>query len=226
MPINVTCPGCLERFSVAEKFAGKEGPCPNCKQKITIPSAEEQVVIHAPDDGGPKDAKGRSVLKTKKAKDAKFSVPVAAGVGVVSLVVVVTAFFAPASPVLLSAGAVVLGPILAWAGYGFLRDSELEPYSGNALLIRSLACGVGFAAVWGIYSLLAYQLAGEWPIPPLEIYQMLIAAGVAVGIGTFGSYVSLDLDPALGGVHCGLYLLVTIVLRLIMGLSALPGLGG
>ena len=74
MPINVTCPGCLKRFSVADKFAGQKGPCPKCKAVITIPKKEDEVVIHAPDhsEAGAVGAGGRHVLKTYKRKDTKF----------------------------------------------------------------------------------------------------------------------------------------------------------
>ena len=74
MPIQVTCPGCLKRFSVADKFAGQKGPCPKCKQIITIPKKEDEVVIHAPDhsEAGAVGASGRNVLKTFKRKDTKF----------------------------------------------------------------------------------------------------------------------------------------------------------
>ncbi|MEM6799736.1 MAG: hypothetical protein AAF589_09495 [Planctomycetota bacterium] len=230
MPITVTCPGCLKRFSVGDQHAGKQGPCPQCKELITIPKLDEQVVIHAPDDGAPKDAKGRSVLKTTKTKDGKFSPIVAGGVGLVSLLVLVVALLArfgtaPAGLPVLATGAVVLGPLLAWAGYGFLRDSELEPYTGNALLVRTLVCGLGFAAGWGAYALLCYQLGGEWPIGSLAPFQMLIAAAGAVAAGTLASYASLDLEPTIAGVHCALYLLVTILLRWIMALPPVPGLG-
>ena len=71
MPIQVTCPKCLKRFQVSDKFAGKEGPCPNCKNVIKVPDKSEEVVIHAPDDGAPKDRSGKSVLKpiTRKETD-------------------------------------------------------------------------------------------------------------------------------------------------------------
>src|SRR3954471_19717276 len=74
MPIPVTCPGCLKRFSVADKFAGKQGPCPNCKKTITIPKLEDQVVIHAPEhsEAGAVGAGGRHALKTYKRTDTKF----------------------------------------------------------------------------------------------------------------------------------------------------------
>ncbi|MEM8865061.1 MAG: hypothetical protein AAGF31_05890, partial [Planctomycetota bacterium] len=98
-------------------------------------------------------------------------------------------------------------------------------YQGTALLIRATACGLAFAAAWGVYTLLAYQLGGEWPIDTLGLPQMAIAAVVAIGVGAFASYVSLDIDPAIGAVHCGLYFVVTVLLRLTMALPALPGLG-
>lgn len=229
MAITVVCPGCMKRFSVGDQHAGKQGPCPQCKTVIDIPKLEDAVVIHAPDDGGPKDAKGRSVLKTTKTKDAKFNPMVAGGIAGVVLLVLLAAFLmrgteAAGSTVLLAGGAVLLGPILAFAGYGFLRDQELEPYRGTELAIRAVACGLVFAAGWGIYSLLGYQMLGEWPIEKLEIFHMLIAAGAAVGIATFGSYVAMDLEPTSGIVHCALFFLVTVLLRVVMGLPAVPGL--
>src|SRR5258708_9739278 len=74
MPIQVTCPGCLKRFSVADKFAGQKGPCPKCKQIITIPKKQDEVIIHAPDhsETGHVDASGRNVLKNYKRMDTKF----------------------------------------------------------------------------------------------------------------------------------------------------------
>ena len=45
MPIQVICPGCHARFTVSDKFGGKEGPCPKCKQKIKIPEAVAQAAM-------------------------------------------------------------------------------------------------------------------------------------------------------------------------------------
>ncbi|MEN1679403.1 MAG: hypothetical protein AAGJ46_07400 [Planctomycetota bacterium] len=230
MAINVVCPSCHKRFSVADEHAGKTGPCPACKGQITIPKLEDQVVIHAPKDG-PTDSKGRPVLKTEKVKDGTFSLVTAGAVGGAVVVAFAAAFLLQGSElasnaILLGSGAVVLGPLLAGAGYGFLRDSELEPYTGGALAIRASACGLAFAAAWGAYALLAYQMSGSWPVGSLEIYQTFIAAAVAVGIGAFASYVSLDLDPAVGAVHFALFFVTTVLLRLTLGLTSLPGIGG
>lgn len=40
MPIQVSCPSCKKSFQVSDQFAGKQGPCPNCKTPIKIPKAE------------------------------------------------------------------------------------------------------------------------------------------------------------------------------------------
>ena len=69
MPIQVTCPGCLSRFSVSDKFAGKKGPCPKCKKEISIPTKAEEVVIHAPEPTGPKDSQGKVILKPIRRTD-------------------------------------------------------------------------------------------------------------------------------------------------------------
>jgi prepilin-type processing-associated H-X9-DG protein len=39
MPIDFTCPHCQARTVVADEFAGQTGPCANCGQTITVPSA-------------------------------------------------------------------------------------------------------------------------------------------------------------------------------------------
>src|ERR1700676_3897712 len=83
MPISIVCPGCLARFQVNDKFAGKQGPCPKCKTLIAIPAAE--VRIHAPaESGGVKDKTGRPVTKPISRSEARLSpnaiIAIAAGV--------------------------------------------------------------------------------------------------------------------------------------------------
>lgn len=233
MAINVTCPSCLKRFTVADEHAGKTGPCPKCKKPITIPAAEE-VVIHAPVPDGPVGKDGKSVLKTAKRKDGGFDPLIATGVSIVGLLTLVGAFLLRSQPetanswLVLGGGSILLGPLLAWAGYGFLRDQELEPYRGGELWLRALIAGLVFALGWGVYHILAGQLAGpdvEWQTAGLMGWQVLVAGCVAVGIATFGSFVTLDLEPVMGFVHCGMYFVVTVLLRVLMALPALPGLG-
>jgi hypothetical protein len=233
MPINVTCPGCLKRFSVADKFAGQKGPCPKCKTIITIPKKEEEVVIHAPEhsEAGAVGVSGRHVLKTYKRKDARFQPLVFTGVVgfvlVALLVALVLRSTGEVDPWMLIAGAIVLGPPLAWAGYPFLRDPELEGYRRAGLVIRSTVCGLTYALLWGVYWFVALQWGGpEAFTKGLEVFQLVVLVAMVLGIGTFAAYVSLDLEPGSAFFHCAMYFAVTVILRLVADLTALPGLGG
>jgi phage FluMu protein Com len=234
MPINIICPGCHKRFTVAEKFAGKKGPCPNCKTVIEIPKLEDQVVIHAPEhsEAGAIGASGRHALKTYKRKDTKFKPLMFAAVSGVVLVTLLIALLLrgvkldPAtSYAILTLGAVVLGPPLAWAGYTFLRDDELEGYQGVNLAVRAVACGLVYALLWGVYVFVGDHLFGSDALAKgLQIYEMGILVGLALGIGTLTAYVAFDLDPGSGFFHVAMYFAVTVLLRLVVGLAAVPGL--
>ena len=221
MAIQVTCPGCHKRFQVSDKYAGQKGPCPNCKSVIQIPLKSEEVVVHAPEEFGPKDAKGVGVLKPIARKETRFSTTAAILIGTGVLVVLGLAFAMRGVEKsfyiwILSAGAVLLGPVLAYAGYTFLRNEELEPHRGTPLLVRSLICGLAYAALWGVFALFVqYFNEGE----QVELFQMLFVAPVVVAIGGGIAFVTLDLDYGTGLIHYAFYLLVTIILRLLMGLA-------
>lgn len=234
MPINVTCPSCHARFSVAEKFAGKTGPCPKCKGQISIPKLEDQVVIHAPEhsEAGAVGAGGRHVLKTYKRKETKFAPLVFTGVAGFVLVTLLIALVVRTqggienNSLLKILGAIALGPPIAWAGYTFLRDDELEAYRGVNVVIRALVCGLIFALMWGIYAFLGDRFFGADAMKKgLEIWQMLVLCVPIFAGGTLAAYASFDLDPGSAFFSCGMYFAVTVILRLVAGASALPGLG-
>src|SRR5262245_45294811 len=92
MPIQVTCPNCHARFNVSDKYARQTGPCPKCKQPIRVPAKTEEVVIHAPDDFGPKDAKGRGVLKPLERQETAVSPVLIAGIVAAVVGTLVVAF--------------------------------------------------------------------------------------------------------------------------------------
>jgi hypothetical protein len=240
MPIQVTCPNpkCLTRFSVADKFAGQKGPCPKCKTVITIPKKEDEVVIHAPvhSEAGAVDASGRSVLKTYKRKDTKFQPLVfTAVIGAVLIALLIALVIRSSGPPelwLKALAAAVLGPPLAWAGYTFLRDPELEAHQGIGLIIRSLACGLVYAALWGVFWFLAYKFFG-FGMPGTDatkhgllIWQLVVIAVPVFAAGTLAGFASFDLDPGSAFFHCALYFAVTVMLRLVAHMPAVPGLGG
>src|SRR3569623_175011 len=158
MAIDVTCPACKTWFQVSEKFAGKSGPCPKCKQTIKVPDKTQQVVIHAPDETATKTATGQPIFKPIARTEVRLQTwQIAAIVGSVLLVLVIAFVLRLQHPplrtlnVLLPIGAVALAPLLAFAGYTFLRDDELEPFRGHEVILRSLACGLAWAALWGAY---------------------------------------------------------------------------
>jgi hypothetical protein len=222
MPIPVICPGCKKSFNVSDKFAGKQGPCPQCKTIIKVPEKIEEVVLHAPEGFGPKDTKGRAVLKPIARKETKVSPLLTAIILVTSIVVLAVAwmFRSPTGDVpllLLVVGAFGLAPPLAWAGYTFLRDDELEPFRGKELWLRVAICSVVYAGLWGLVALMTgYVLGGS----QLEVIHMVFVAPVMIGIGAFAAFAALDFEFGTAAIHCSLYLLVTVVLRLVLGLSA------
>jgi hypothetical protein len=235
MPIQVTCPGCLKRFTVADKFAGKQGPCPNCKKTITIPKKEDEIVIHAPEhsEAGAIGVSGKHVLKTTKRRDTKFQPLIFAGVIGAVLVALLIALVIRSAVAqdkwINAAAAILLGPPLAWAGYTFLRDPEFEAYQGLQVGLRSLACGLVYALLWGVYWFLGVRFFGlgtEAVKQGLEIWQMVVLVIPVFAAGTLAAYASFDLEPGNAFFHCALYFAVTIILRLVAGWPVIPGFGG
>ncbi|MDA7864830.1 hypothetical protein N9B24_01765 [bacterium] len=224
MPIQVTCPNCLKRFQVSDKFAGKTGPCPNCKKELRVPDASEEVVIHAPDDGAPKDRQGVSVLKplkrtetdvTRKGMFITFGAilfAVAAGFGLRMGV-------EPIPPYIITLGALFLAPPLVWSGYSFVRDSELEPHVGPDLRNRVLLLSVILAALWLVYVFVpSYVMEYDSPAEMSYLWFGIIFA-VMVGLGSLASAATFDLEPVNGLTLAGLYFIVAVVLALVSGLT-------
>jgi cation transport ATPase len=222
----------MKRFSVADKFAGQKGPCPKCKAVITIPKKEDEVVIHSPEhsEAGAVGAGGRHALKTYKRKDTKFQPLVFTGVvGAVLVALLIALVLRSMGGIdvwVKAAGAILLGPPLAWAGYTFLRDAELEAYYGMPLVLRSLACGLVYALLWGIFMFLGARFFGDaFTTKGLEIWQMAVLIVPIFAAGTLAAYASFDLEPGSAFFHCAMYFAVTVLLRLVAGLAAIPGLG-
>lgn len=233
MPIPVICPSCHTRFQVGDQHAGKTGPCPKCKKPIQIPELGDEVVIHAPElEAGAKDAKGRSVLKPIKRKEAKFSANITiATVGLLLLSIAIAWLMGKSDLgdkqfLVLAGGALLLGPLLAYAGYTFLRDDELGVYDGRSAIVRAVSCGSVYALLWGVYLFLGSQIFGNEAFDEgLEMVQ-IVGLGVPIlGIGAFAAFVCFDFDFLTGFFHYMLFLLVTIGLRFVMGLPFIPGMG-
>jgi len=227
MAIDVTCTKCHTRFQVSEKFAGKSGPCPKCKNVIKIPEKKDEVVIHAPEDFGPKGTTGAPVFKPITRTEVRLSTPqiaiIIGSVLVVLLVAVVmrVQFHGKVPQLVTFLGSILLGPPLAFATYTFLRDEELEPFRGTEVLVRSLACGLAFAAIWGAYWLIFAYWYDFKPLPTSEPNWQIMAAVIPamIAVGAFVSQASFELEVTTGALHYSTYLIATVLLRLIMGMD-------
>ncbi|MFO1065666.1 MAG: hypothetical protein U0892_17530 [Pirellulales bacterium] len=222
MAIQVTCPGCLKRFQVNEKFAGKTGPCPNCSKPIKIPDKSEEVVIHAPESEGPKDAKGRPVFKPIRRTEVKLSLPVMLGVGggvLVCLIVALAVRLGMSEPPvpLLVLGTILLAPPLSFGGYWFLHDDELEGYSGKELLVRGGIASLAFIVTWVLYWLIPLYVLGHNSLAELSSIEMVLIIPVMVILGTLVSLAALELEFGQALLHYFLYFAVTVTLALVMG---------
>jgi hypothetical protein len=231
MPIQIICPGCHTRFTVADQHGGKTGACPKCKGQIQIPEASEEIVIHAPElEAGAKDSKGRSVLKPIRRKETKFSVNIFVAVaGLVALSIAI-AWLLGHNDLgdkliwVLAAGSILLGPPLAYSGYSFLRDDESGFYQGSSVLVRSLACGLLYALLWGVYVFVGTQWFGDDFSAGLEMVPIACMFIPVTIVGAGAALVCFDLEMITGFFHYALYLAVTVGLRFVMGLPLLPGM--
>lgn len=227
MPIPVTCPGCHTRFRVSDQFAGRTGPCPKCKKPIRVPDKSDEVVIHAPEEFGPKNAEGRAVLKPIERTETSISaVGIVGIVGGVILVIAVAFLLGPMVRgddadvanryLVLGVGALLVAPPLVLAGYSFLRDADLEPYAGKSLAVRVTICSLVYALLWGFYAYAGSMVLGD---QSPEVWQLAFALPAFVCTGALAPFAGLDLDYMNACFHYGFYLLVTVLLRVIMGIG-------
>ncbi|MCA9194857.1 MAG: hypothetical protein KDB03_23965 [Planctomycetales bacterium] len=232
MAIQVTCPGCLKRFTVSDKFAGKSGPCPSCQKVIKIPDKTQEVVIHAPEESGPKDSKGKSILKPIRRKEFNVSMPVMLAIGLSTMVVVGLALgfrlSATEPPNALLAIAVIgLALPLVMGGYWFLQDDELEGFSRKELWVRSGICAVLFALTWGLYVMIPKYVNGHATMAEFTGMDMLIMFPIMMAVGISASVLIFELELVQGVLHYTLYLGATLLLGLLSGADlAEPFSGG
>jgi hypothetical protein len=115
--------------------------------------------------------------------------------------------------VILALGSILLAPAIAFAGYTFLRNDELEPYRGQALWMRLAIFALAYPAMWGIYWAVFAYLGVNPPLIALAMIIPLLILG-----GAFIAHVTLDIEYGTALLHCCMYLSATVLLRLIIGL--------
>ena len=226
MPIQVTCSKCFKRFQVSDKFAGKSGPCPNCKAQIKVPDKSEEVVVHAPRDDAPKDSRGVSVLKPIKRQETDIT-----RTGVALTILAVLAVFGgalairfwhqpPGTPLFAKvAGVVLLAPPLVWAGYQFVYDPEFEPYRGTELGIRVLILSAIFVAIWFVYAWAPAYVFELDRAAEMSYMTLGITLCVMLALGAIASVATFELEFFNGLIHAGLYFVATILLAIVSGVT-------
>ncbi|MBN1590900.1 MAG: hypothetical protein JW888_15410 [Pirellulales bacterium] len=220
MSINVICPGCHTRFKVSDRFAGRSGACPKCKSPIQVPTADQEIKVHTPEQyaHGGRAADGRLALKPIERNQAKFSLVPAISILAITVAAFVVAWLAGSLLreywLFRAAALLLISPPLVWAGYLFLRDDDsLEMFSGNLLLIRTAICAMSYAALWAVFGYASpHVLTGE-------VWNWLIAAPPFIITGALVSLACYDLDFGNGCFHYAFYLLVTILLRACAGMG-------
>ncbi len=227
MPIQVTCAKCFTRFNVSEKFAGREGPCPKCKATIKIPTKSEEVVVHAPETSGPKDSRGRPVLKPIARQETNLSqVQITIILGTIALFFIAAFAFRFTYPQPTAYVAEVFGWVLvsllaipcAYAGYTFLRDQERGAYLGNELWIRISVTGLLYALSWLCMWLAYYMYDNSWGAAAwstASTAMILIGGGICLA--------TLEFEYLNGVLHYGLYFGCCLIARAAAGIGIFPG---
>jgi hypothetical protein len=123
----------------------------------------------------------------------------------------------PSLQFILGLGAILLAPVIAFSGYTFLRNDELEPYRGRALLLRLLIVSVAYPMLWGIYWALFAYFSGNFEGGP-PLMALAIVVPLLILAGAFVAHTTLDFEYGTALVHCCMYLSITVLLRLIIGL--------
>jgi hypothetical protein len=101
-----------------------------------------------------------------------------------------------------------------------MRDPESEPYRGTALWLRAGIVSVVYAGLWGIPAIFSTFVFTEGAP---EVWQLIPPTAIMVVAGTVAALATLDLEPANGFFHYAFYLVITVLLRVVMGLPPLAG---
>lgn len=230
MAIQVTCGKCFTRFTVSEKFAGQTGPCPKCKSVITIPSAATQVVIHERESAA-KDTTGRPLSRPVFREEAPISAihwTIAVCTALIMLVVAIVGrnlYSVETFPWwALGFGALICSWPVSLVGYIVLRNPEAGGFGGQELWLRVAVVAIGFAALWGFAPLAAFAFADSVGKPSFLSQSVAMVVLMLAGAGI--SMLALDLDYLYGIVHSVSYAVLCILMRMLAGLSAIPGFDG
>lgn len=219
MAIQVICPGCMRRFEVSDRFAGKKGPCPKCGNIIEIP--KDNVIIHAPDE---------IIIEGRKVKNPDFVRPIEREpyaftrrqlitniVGAILLVAFAYLFHFLEDRTPMKIMAAVLGTFavafpIAKYGYIMVRNpDDLEIFLGGELYRRSFFVALGYMLSWFLFELLML-----WLNPGFFFFLCFIPVAI------LASFIPLMVFDTDFGDSLMLYLIFALVMVLLRGLMFMP----
>ena len=217
MPISVVCSGCFKRFQVSEKFAGKKGPCPNCKTIIDIPA--EQVKVHAPDEliSGGKTVKSRTVSTPLARLNTEFNLRdvllVSGGFLAVLLVAAVLGRLGLGSNLFGLVGLFLIAFPLVFIGQRLLQDADdLHSLAMSEILRKCAICGAAYPFLWGCFEFLAKYMQADGVF--IAVYLIPFAL-----FSLFVAHVVFDFDFARGLFHYLVFFIPVVLLRGLLGLG-------
>lgn len=220
MAIQVLCGSCKATFTVSDRYAGQTGPCPKCKQPITIPATPvKAVVIHEPEaPSTTSTATGRAPTSAVEAdRPACLGPPVDprrrrhGARGRVRR-------GGPRSMGQRPTGLVPPGRCgdprdpLCKAGIRGDPRPRAQPYRGRSLLLRTLICAAVYVALW---------VARGYLPAEIEMWEWLYYAPVFIAVGAFAAFACFDFDSGSAIAHFSLFLMVSAALRWLAGITHL-----
>ncbi len=183
-------------------------------------------MIHAPDDGAPKDRKGVSVLKPIKRTETDVTrkgliITIAAVVGALAIAIGFRLFSGGDGPHWIAQiiGLIVIAPPLVRWGYSFVYDQELEPFTGIELRNRVLICSALYASLWIVYAFVPSYVLELDRAAEMNYMTFGIILCVMLGLGTFIAMTTFEIEAVGGLTHAGLYLLSAVLLAIIAGVT-------
>jgi len=219
MSIHVICSGCLKRFQVSARFAGMQGPCPNCGTIIDIP--KESVKFHGTEDTESKQKKRQHRSSPVISRfDLEFD-PVRTKYYAFGLLGVLLLTFLLGCMPMYVTFRLILGTLglclatfpLVLFGYHTLRDREqIFAFTGEELYRWAGIAAAGYVILWlGFeYSLAVSQADGllAW---------LILAAFAALATLLVHTVLAMRIQDAF--LHFALFGLSVTLLRFLIGLG-------
>ena len=225
MAIDVICTGCHKRFQVSEEFAGRKGPCPECKTVIEIPKLEDIVVVHERETTKTGAPTKLNSIRRQGTTVSKLELIISLSAVALGLTIAIIGRFtisevseAPGILIWGIAGC-MFGIGTSLLGYIVLRNSELEIVNDRRTILKASGIGILYAILWRLQIIItdsALTMEDGIILPGVIVLALALTA-----IASFLPMVLLEFEFAQGLVHTSLFIAGLVAYSLILGNIAL-----